>query len=88
MENLRCALVEETGTAVKRESARKCFYKVYSYLLYQDTDSLLATLDYRESLGREERKRERYFVFRFMLRVVKSKHPKQYGRLCPIKNKA
>ena len=81
MENLRQALVEETGTECKRGSVRKCFFKVYSYLLYQDMSSLFEALDYRSSLGQEERKRERYFVFRFMLRLIKSKHPIQYERL-------
>ncbi|SIR40137.1 MULTISPECIES: hypothetical protein [Pontibacter] len=86
MDNLRRALVEVTGTEVQKGSVRKCFFKVYSYLLYQDTASLLETLDYRKSLGQEERKRERYFVFRYMLRLIKRKHPKQYDRLCPLAN--
>lgn len=86
MENLRRALAEETGRKVKRKSVRKCFLSAYSYLLYQDTVSLLETLDYRSSLGKEERKRERYFVFRYMLRLIKNKHPKQYNRLCAVPN--
>lgn len=86
MKNLRRALVEETGTKVKKRTVRKCFFKVYSYLLYQDTASLCEILDYRESLGQEERKRERYFVFRYMLRLIKNRHPKQYVRLCATPN--
>ncbi|SIT77246.1 hypothetical protein [Pontibacter indicus] len=86
MENLRRALAEETGRKVKRKSVRKCFLSAYSYLLYQDTVSLLETLDYRSSLGKEERKRERYFVFRYMLRLIKNKHPKQYNQLCAVPN--
>ena len=86
MENLRRALAEETGRKVKRKSVRRCFYSVYSYLLYQDTVGLLETLEYRSSLGQEERKRERYFVFRYMLRLIKNKHPKQYSQLCPVPN--
>ncbi|MDO6391260.1 hypothetical protein Q4E40_14060 [Pontibacter sp. BT731] len=84
MKNLRRAFVEETGTKVKKRTVRKCFFRVYSYLLYQDTASLFEALDYRSSLDQEERKRERYFVFRYMLRLIKSKHPKQYDQLCPM----
>ncbi|MBX0331819.1 hypothetical protein K3G39_01065 [Pontibacter sp. HSC-14F20] len=86
MENLRNALIDETGTEVKESSVKKCFLKVYSYLLYQDTASFIETLDYRKSLSREERKRERYFIFRYMLRLIKRKHPQQCECICPKLN--
>lgn len=86
MKDLRRALIEETGTRVKERSVRKYFFRVYSYLLYQDIAGLFEALDYRNSLGQEERKREHYFVFRYMLRLIKSKHPRQYTLLCPIPN--
>jgi hypothetical protein len=82
MENLTKALNEEMGVEVQRKSAEKCFYKVFSYLLYQDTTSFFETLDYRNSLKKEQKPCERYFVFRYMLRLIKKRHPRQYQTLC------
>lgn len=84
MEQLKKALVEVTGGEVHKRNVKKYFYKAYSYLLYQDADSLFETLDYRQSLGQQERKREQYLVFRYMLRLIKIKHPKQFSKLCPV----
>lgn len=84
MDNLDKAISDVAGVELKPRCARKYFYKVYSYLLYQDTAALFETLDYRQSLGNEEKHHERYFVFRYMLRLIKEKHPLQFNAICPL----
>jgi hypothetical protein len=86
MENLREAVNEVTGLKIKSSAARRYFFRVYSYLLYQDTAGLMETLDYRQSLDKKERQDERYYVFRYMLRLLRERHPKQYKHLTPASN--
>jgi hypothetical protein len=86
MENLRKAVSDVTGLKVKPSAARRYFYKVYSYLLYQDTPGLLETLDYRQSLDKKDKQHEHYYVFRYMLRLLRERHPIQFKTLNPILN--
>ncbi|WP_299700688.1 hypothetical protein [uncultured Pontibacter sp.] len=86
MENLKKAVCEVTGLKVKPSAAKKYFYRVYSYLLYQDTAGLLETLDYRQSLDKDEKQHERYYVFRYMLRLLRERHPNHFRTLNPISN--
>lgn len=86
MGNLRKAISDVAGVELKPRCARKYFYKVYHYLLYQDTAALFETLDYRHSLCKEEKQQEHYFVFRYMLQLIKEKHPRQFNSICPLAN--
>jgi hypothetical protein len=82
MENLKQALNEMLGLKIKTRKAQKCFISVYSFLLYQDTPALIKTLEYRSSLAQEDKAREKYFIFRYMLRLLKERHPGKLNALC------
>lgn len=86
MDNLKKAVNEVTGIEIHPGAAKRYFCKVYSYLLYQDTAGLLETLDYRLSLSNKEKQHERYYVFRFMLRLLRERHPKQFRSLATSSN--
>jgi hypothetical protein len=82
MDNLKETLNEMISLKLKTRKAQKCFISVYSFLLYQDTPALIKTLDYRSSLDQEEKAREKYFVFKYMLRLLQDRHPGKYISLC------
>lgn len=86
MEHLRKAVSEVTGLKIKSAAARKYFYRVYSFLLYQDTAGLLDALDYRQSLDKNEKQCEHYYVFRYMLRLLRERHPTKFKTLSLISN--
>lgn len=70
------------GYSMKPKGVRRCFYNVYSFLLYHDPKALFQMLDYRESLPEQDKPRESYFVFRYMLQLLKKRHPYHVTTLC------
>jgi hypothetical protein len=86
MEQKYKAIAEVLGYHLKPRYVRKYFYNVFRFLLYQDTAGLLQTLDYRGTLNENEKQQEVYLVFKFMLQLLKKKHPSQLFNLCPRSN--
>jgi hypothetical protein len=82
MDNLKDTLNEMLSLKQKTRKAQKCFISVYSFFLYQDTPAFIKTLEYRSSLDQEEKAREKYFIFRYMLRLLQDRHPGKYISLC------
>ncbi|GAB3200078.1 hypothetical protein ABID22_003064 [Pontibacter aydingkolensis] len=77
MKNKRTAIWEVTGYNLGKEIARKYFFNVYEYILYNDTKSFLQTLDYKKNLEANDKTYEEYLVFKYMLRLLKEKHPQK-----------
>lgn len=71
--------------SLKRKTARKFFLNVYEYVLYNDYECFMDTLDYRMNLEEPKKAREVYHVFKFMLGHLKNSNPQKLLTLCPLK---
>lgn len=83
MENKIKAVYEQLGYVLKPEIAKKFFFNVYEFLLYNDTEGFLKTLEYRMDLDSAAKADEDYLVFKFMLQYILIKHPKKVVMLHP-----
>ena len=77
------AVYEMLGQQFKPEAARKFFYNVYEFLLYNDTEGFLKTMEYRLKIDRTAGYSEDYLVFKFMLQYMKTKCPSKIAMLLP-----
>ncbi|MBC5994862.1 hypothetical protein [Pontibacter cellulosilyticus] len=69
------AALEELGYELEGSLASKLFHNIKLYMLYNDRDSFMSMLNYRSNLEPLERIKEDYFLFKFMLKQMKSKSP-------------
>ena len=83
MQDTRKAISEVLGFTMGKAAAKKYFYNVYEYMLYNDTNSFLETLDFKMTLTENCKLRESYKVFRFMLGLLNDKNPSKLLSLCP-----
>jgi hypothetical protein len=81
MENGEKAVYEVLGERLKPHYVRKCLLSVYRFMIYYDRESLYQILDYRDTLGEEEKASESYYVFKYMLKLLKEKHPAKLAGL-------
>lgn len=77
------AVYETLGRHLQPEAARKYFYNVYEFLLYNDTEGFLKTMEFRLNIDRTEGSAEDYLVFKFMLQYLQAKHPSKISMLLP-----
>lgn len=77
------AVYEMLGQQLQPHAARKFFYNVYEFLLYNDTEGFLKTMEYRLNIERTEGSEEDYLVFKFMLQYMQAKHPRKISMLLP-----
>ena len=84
MENKRKAILEVLGYNFEKATARKFFFNVYKYILYNDTDSLLETLEYKRKIAGADKSRQGYLVFKYMLRLLLVRHPERLVSLSPV----
>ena len=69
------AIKKEFGISVEKKAAYLFMVKVYKYLIYNDTDSLFDTMDFRENLPDNKKAEEHYLVFRYMLNKLRNQNP-------------
>ena len=81
----RKAVAEVLGLEMRPSEAKEMFRNAYIYLLQSDTQSLMQTLDYRETLSNIDGTTEKYLIFKFILKLLLNQNPKQLERLCPAK---
>lgn len=79
----RKAVAEVLGLEMCPTEAKEMFRNAYIYLLQSDTQSLMQTLDYRETLHTTDRTTEKYLIFKFILELLLHQNPRQLVRLCP-----
>ncbi|WP_266205255.1 hypothetical protein [Pontibacter kalidii] len=77
------AVMEVVGLDLSRKAAQKYFINVYEYMLYNDYESFMLTLDFRAKLEDEQRQEEAYHLFKFMLKRLLSSKPQKLLALCP-----
>ena len=80
-ENEERAVYEVLGKRLKPRYVRKCLLSVYKFMIYYDRESLYQLLDYRDTLVDDEKASESYHVFKYMLELLKEKHPAKLARL-------
>ncbi|MEJ8803829.1 hypothetical protein [Pontibacter sp. H249] len=83
MKDSKEAVFDALGIEIGTASAKKYFYNVYEYMLYNDTPSFLETLNFRINLPEHEKENEEYYVFKFMLKLLKKRNKNKLMSLCP-----
>ncbi len=83
MKNLDQAVNEVLGHQISTLQARKFFFNLYEYLLLNDTDTFLDTLDYKMHLLANDNEAIRYNVFKYMMQNMVGKNRKKLIALCP-----
>lgn len=83
MKNKIKAIYDVFGCVMEGNLAQRFFYNVYEFLLYNDTESFLKTLDYRKNIAEKNKSAEEYHVFKYMLQLLKQKYPHKIKTLSP-----
>jgi hypothetical protein len=77
------AVQEVMGLNLSRKAAHRYFFNVYEYMLYNDSENFMRTLDFRMNLEEAQRQEEGYHVFKFMLKLMRRNKPQKLLALCP-----
>ncbi|WP_345162814.1 hypothetical protein [Pontibacter saemangeumensis] len=76
-DNKAKAVLEEMEYELDAKQAKRLFTNIYAFILYNNTQCFLYMLDYRMRLTPQEKAREDYFLFRFLLRQMRELYPSE-----------
>jgi hypothetical protein len=77
-------VLEELGYELNEASAAVFYYTVYEYILYNDSDLFLEIIDYGSTIQNTPPALNENYIFKFLLRIMRKRHPSKLEMLRPM----